>query len=442
MPRSRDPRSKLPSQRGAKRTGPIGTILPGDDVEVARDIQRIWWELRRRPQPPVRAEGNVGVPIESAYKIAGAGLQYWYRLGEPGPFPVGATNTSNFALDSSGNDRHLAAINENNDASAVMISDPASVNLPTCDVTGALTGGNANDGGIRFNLNAFEWTSWGAKLALIALSGSTPIESVGAVGTGSTFATWIAYEPVGPGDGFAPGDSTSVKLLVSTYVHVFGGSTNGVRIGFRPSDGVLFYNTYNASTGAGYAWQSDFSFVVDQWYHFAVSIERLTTTLYRRCFYINSNLILEVIGTVAETGPAGSGTTLSLGGGNDDDLRWGFGRGKLDEMAMWTSVLTQAQITDLWNARVLNEGDTWGNTPTLPNILIEKGDLATRNSAEVARLAVGANGKVLTADSTVALGLKWANGYHPPNTLPVLPHTPTAQDIADALVALGLVTQL
>jgi hypothetical protein len=53
MPRSRDPRDKLPSQRGAKRTGPIGSILPGDDVEVARDIQRLWLELRKlKPFPP------------------------------------------------------------------------------------------------------------------------------------------------------------------------------------------------------------------------------------------------------------------------------------------------------------------------------------------------------------------------------------------------------
>jgi hypothetical protein len=53
MPRSRDPRNKLPSQRGAKRTGPIGSILPGDEDEVARDIQRLWMELHKlKPFPP------------------------------------------------------------------------------------------------------------------------------------------------------------------------------------------------------------------------------------------------------------------------------------------------------------------------------------------------------------------------------------------------------
>jgi hypothetical protein len=64
MPRSRNPRDKLPSQRGAKRTGSVGTVLPGDDSEVARDIQRIWWEieqLKRRPTAVV-VEGGATKP--------------------------------------------------------------------------------------------------------------------------------------------------------------------------------------------------------------------------------------------------------------------------------------------------------------------------------------------------------------------------------------------
>ena len=53
MARSADPRTKLASQRGVKRTGPIGSILPGDDAEVARDIQRIWLEITKlKPFPP------------------------------------------------------------------------------------------------------------------------------------------------------------------------------------------------------------------------------------------------------------------------------------------------------------------------------------------------------------------------------------------------------
>lgn len=43
-----------------------------------------------------------------------------------------------------------------------------------------------------------------------------------------------------------------------------------------------------------------------------------------------------------------------------------------------------------------------------PEVLTTKGDLLTRNATVKSRLPVGANGLVLTADSTVAEGIKWA----------------------------------
>jgi hypothetical protein len=53
------------------------------------------------------APGGTGIGIEGAYKIPGAGLKYWYRLGELGPWPTAAPGTAplvvaNFAHDSSG----------------------------------------------------------------------------------------------------------------------------------------------------------------------------------------------------------------------------------------------------------------------------------------------------------------------------------------------------
>ena len=45
---------------------------------------------------------------------------------------------------------------------------------------------------------------------------------------------------------------------------------------------------------------------------------------------------------------------------------------------------------------------------TAGDVLNSKGDLLSRNSSDLARLAVGSNGKVLTAASGEATGLEWA----------------------------------
>ena len=50
------------------------------------------------------------------------------------------------------------------------------------------------------------------------------------------------------------------------------------------------------------------------------------------------------------------------------------------------------------------------------DVLNTKGDLLSRNSTVLARLAVGSNGKVLTAASGEATGLSWATPAANPNT--------------------------
>lgn len=48
-------------------------------------------------------------------------------------------------------------------------------------------------------------------------------------------------------------------------------------------------------------------------------------------------------------------------------------------------------------------------TELITSLLIAKGDLLTRDSSTVARLPVGTNGQVLSADSSEATGLRWIN---------------------------------
>jgi len=48
--------------------------------------------------------------------------------------------------------------------------------------------------------------------------------------------------------------------------------------------------------------------------------------------------------------------------------------------------------------------------------LTTKGDLLTRTTATLQRLAIGANGTVLTADSTASVGVSWATGPVPSQT--------------------------
>jgi hypothetical protein len=68
------------------------------------------------------------------------------------------------------------------------------------------------------------------------------------------------------------------------------------------------------------------------------------------------------------------------------------------------SALTANDIATVWTVNAFSVTNAISNT-----LVDAKGDLVTATSADVpARLAVGANNTVLTADSSTATGLKWA----------------------------------
>jgi hypothetical protein len=68
------------------------------------------------------------------------------------------------------------------------------------------------------------------------------------------------------------------------------------------------------------------------------------------------------------------------------------------------TVLTAGDIVSVWTVNAFSVTNAISNT-----IMDAKGDLLTASSADVpARLAVGTNGHILTADSTAGTGIKWA----------------------------------
>jgi hypothetical protein len=70
MARSQDPRKPLPAQRGARRLAGIGRLIPGDEAEIVREIERIWWAIRPvagRPADQQPAEPGVGVTVETLF---------------------------------------------------------------------------------------------------------------------------------------------------------------------------------------------------------------------------------------------------------------------------------------------------------------------------------------------------------------------------------------
>lgn len=361
--------------------------------------------------------GFAAVPIDEAYMISGAGLQYWYRLGEAGPWPVDAQVTADFAVDSSGNGRHLDAVNQNTGGSAILITDDEDPRLPTCSVEGALAGGSANDGGLQFN--------WNRTVGGFSISDALWLQSpAGAesgyvldafdmtdVGDAFTFACWLAFmSPGGPGEDTWVGSGTSGSPpLISNLWRSFGVSSYGAHLGFTSTNGHLWYAT--GSWGPSFSWESDFGFFPGQWYHFATSLEKTGTDEWHRRLWINTNLLVNEIGTQVETGSyPTTGTYLKIGGGlnpyNND-----LSRGKVDEVARWTTALSQEQINNLWNGRVIDSGDTWesGGTQGLPGPQGETGATGATGPTGPTG-ATGATGATGPTGPTGATGATGATG--------------------------------
>lgn len=324
-----------------------------------------------------------------------ATLIAWWRLGETGAFPT-AVNTPNFLHDESPNARHMSAVNSDNSRSGT----PLTAGLPAHVSPGALAPGNADDGGWQSAL-AFGGSSCYVQLGF---QSSVAMEPTLAIGSGWSFACWLRPTKTGPG-GLYP--------VATSHQRSFGIGNGGSYLAMDSITGKLAYNTGQYNNTTEFNWASTFGLDPAYWHHFVVTIVRLANDSYRRRIYINTNIQYDqtgpqsVIANAAGVGSAG----MSLFFGNSNDIWTYGGPAMLDEVAMWSAELTQQDVDSLWNARVLDDGDTWVTDTIDPIADIAPGSIGTILLADgavtPAKIAPGTEGYWLKTSGGVVV---WAAG--------------------------------
>jgi hypothetical protein len=296
--------------------------------------------------------------------FAPGSLVAWWRLGESTAWPAaGAANVTNWAADSSGNALHLDAI--------ALQGAFAGLALPTPNVTGGLEPGDAEDGALQFNeyyrnnvgSQPHQWLFRDDVVGFHEDDNDDP---------GWTVACWVKY--LGAGSNFdAP--------VISTFNRVFGGTNYGWTIALNASTGKLVY-----IAGVTEIWRAPFGLAPNVWTHFAMALEKNGAT-YDRRFYLNGNLIEELTGLTDLAFGGGPGPGLWIGGGNTGDAFTTLTAVGVDETAIWTVPLTSAQVVDIYNARMLNDGDSWTSSTisgadvadnTIPGTKIVEGSITSR----------------------------------------------------------------
>ena len=118
-----------------------------------------------------------------------------------------------------------------------------------------------------------------------------------------------------------------------------------------------------------------------------------------------TNDVGDITGITATTPLTGGGTSGAVTVGIQDALTTQKGAVQLSDSTSTTSSILAATPTAVKSAYDLASG------AVAKSIVDAKGDLIAATAADtVSRLAVGANGTVLTADSAEATGMKWTAG--------------------------------
>lgn len=123
-----------------------------------------------------------------------------------------------------------------------------------------------------------------------------------------------------------------------------------------------------------------------------------------------TNDVGDITAVTASTPLTGGGTSGAITVGIQDGTTAQKGAVQLENSTSSTSTTTAAVPASVKSAYDLaNTANTKAQGDISATIVDAKGDLIAATAADtVARLAIGSNGQVLTADSTAATGMKWA----------------------------------
>lgn len=400
MPRSFDDRRPLPadvrrSLRGPKRTGPIGTIVPGDHVEVARDIQRLWEYVRRRDvdtDDDSGLGGGGGGATSDGYasRILDIGsLIGWWRLGETPAWPIpsgsfldtsGYTDLVNLSvLDNTGGNAGQRPTLGAAGPAKMGSNDDGCVAFNFDRVNGRTSAAGGVDGGVRLDggvgTGHYAERAFGAGQALSAACWLKPKQSGG---TGADEGPWPYWGVVFAGLGQSAGDTfASWKFEVEQY-------TGQLRF--------VFYNDVQGEFGSI---SPPANLAFDTWVHACVTLDVATATLR---LYLNGARVATVTGlpsthSLDVSAVAVGGAPRKAGLITYEASFYG----SVDECCIFGKTLTPSEVVTLYATGADSDTSGWHSGTVDPGDIVD-------GTITPAKLETGDPSTVLVTDASSVVG--------------------------------------